>query len=406
MDEKSLHVRQQCLSQAQGFIDAAERLGGGSEWPHIVYHLSLLALEEVGKASMISARSIDAARDDSRDPGRRCRPKQCKWIASLNNQMGEMAVKHLKRRFPAIVLITAFASAGAMSAQAHGTWVRGPGTYSVTVCAESVVTQVGHVYANARVGDGGPNGGGQLAENAAGAKRSAPVITPPPPPPPVACDITGVPHAPVALTFETWGGGGGGSAGAPGRHKTTPFTAPGGSGGGGGGGGGYGKQTLSTTIPVSGITTYSVTVGSAGAAGVPSTLYAPTNGQSGGLSQVRFNSTSGPLIVQGTGGAGGHWGNLLAYGAGGAPGGGNPNGWSGTNGYNGGVAGAHDCNGAGGGLGGAGAGPGRTGPGYVNDGGNGGHGGYTNTLLCTAHGVNYLLSPGAAGGYGQVKISW
>lgn len=53
MVEKLLHARQLCFEQAQGFIDAAERLGAG--WPHIAYHLSLLALEEVGKASMLGA---------------------------------------------------------------------------------------------------------------------------------------------------------------------------------------------------------------------------------------------------------------------------------------------------------------------------------------------------------------
>jgi len=63
MDKKLLHARQLCLDQARGFIDAAERLNGGG-WPHIVYHLSLLALEEVGKASMLSARMINHAHLD------------------------------------------------------------------------------------------------------------------------------------------------------------------------------------------------------------------------------------------------------------------------------------------------------------------------------------------------------
>jgi len=51
MESKFLEARQLCLNQAQGFIDAAEHLAGIG-WPHIVYHLSLLALEEIGKASM------------------------------------------------------------------------------------------------------------------------------------------------------------------------------------------------------------------------------------------------------------------------------------------------------------------------------------------------------------------
>lgn len=57
MDEKLLQIREQCLDQAQNFIEAAEHLTL-ERWPHIIYHLSLLALEEVGKASMIGARAM------------------------------------------------------------------------------------------------------------------------------------------------------------------------------------------------------------------------------------------------------------------------------------------------------------------------------------------------------------
>ena len=63
MDENSFHARQLCLDQAQGFIEAAECLIGIG-WPHIVYHLSLLALEEVGKASMLGARMVNHANLD------------------------------------------------------------------------------------------------------------------------------------------------------------------------------------------------------------------------------------------------------------------------------------------------------------------------------------------------------
>ena len=54
MDEKLVHARQLCLEQAQSFIEAAERLAA-TDSSHIVYHLSLLALEEIGKASMLGA---------------------------------------------------------------------------------------------------------------------------------------------------------------------------------------------------------------------------------------------------------------------------------------------------------------------------------------------------------------
>lgn len=57
MVDKFEHARNLCLDQAQGFIEAAERLDK-ARLPHIIYHLSLLALEEVGKASMLSARMI------------------------------------------------------------------------------------------------------------------------------------------------------------------------------------------------------------------------------------------------------------------------------------------------------------------------------------------------------------
>jgi AbiV family abortive infection protein len=62
MDNQLMHARQLCLNQAQGFIEAAGRLR--ADWPHIVYHLSLLALEEVGKASMLGARMINHANLD------------------------------------------------------------------------------------------------------------------------------------------------------------------------------------------------------------------------------------------------------------------------------------------------------------------------------------------------------
>jgi AbiV family abortive infection protein len=66
MNERLLNGRQLCLDQAQGFIDAAKHLSD-INCPHIVYHLSLLALEEVGKASMLSAQMVSHARgDDSR----------------------------------------------------------------------------------------------------------------------------------------------------------------------------------------------------------------------------------------------------------------------------------------------------------------------------------------------------
>lgn len=53
LSENLLRNRLLCLDQADGFLAAAERIGT-QDFPHIVYHLSLLALEEVGKSSMIA----------------------------------------------------------------------------------------------------------------------------------------------------------------------------------------------------------------------------------------------------------------------------------------------------------------------------------------------------------------
>ncbi|NRB17624.1 MAG: AbiV family abortive infection protein [Rhodobacteraceae bacterium] len=54
MSEKLIRNRQLCLDHAQEVLDAAKRVGVG-DFPFIAYHLSLVALEEVGKASMIAA---------------------------------------------------------------------------------------------------------------------------------------------------------------------------------------------------------------------------------------------------------------------------------------------------------------------------------------------------------------
>ena len=62
MAQKLQRARGLCLEQAAKFIAAADRLGDGGDFPHIVYHLSLLALEEVGKASMLGGGMVDPDR--------------------------------------------------------------------------------------------------------------------------------------------------------------------------------------------------------------------------------------------------------------------------------------------------------------------------------------------------------
>lgn len=56
--EAAVAIRAQCIVQASNFIKAAERLVSINDFTHIVYHLSLLALEEVGKGNMVVARAI------------------------------------------------------------------------------------------------------------------------------------------------------------------------------------------------------------------------------------------------------------------------------------------------------------------------------------------------------------
>ena len=62
MAQKLQRARGLCLEQAAKFIAAADRLGDGGDFPHIVYHLSLLAFEEVGKASMLGSGMVDPDR--------------------------------------------------------------------------------------------------------------------------------------------------------------------------------------------------------------------------------------------------------------------------------------------------------------------------------------------------------
>lgn len=240
-------------------------------------------------------------------------------------------------------------------AGSHGSWIKGPGIHSFTVCSSG--TQ---------------------------------------------CTLVAPAGQPIPIKIETWGGGGGGGGGGNAQ-------AYGGDGGGGGGGGGYATTTV-TVVPSSGTLTYYVWVGDGGIGGKTIDPLALRQGGPGGRTYVRQGSSTGQSVLQADGGAGGQTGTPIAYGypggAGGAAGSGTVNGWSGTVGYHGGLV--TGCNGGGGGLGGAGGGPGRTGPGYVNDGGNGGHGGYYNggIFSCNSHGMDYLLSEGVPGGSGKVNFSW
>ena len=305
-------------------------------------------------------------------------------------------------------MLTSTVALSASEANASGSWTRGPGNFSFTICRMTITTIQGpSVYPGALVGgtnpdDGVPPGPGikpsdsptssGVGEMDGQQKSMAP-----------GCDIVLGFRGTASITIEGWGGGGGGGTGA-GQSSGKPI---GGEGGGGGGGGGYGKKILTVQAPMSGAIVWYVQVGSKGAGGLTTGVASVRDGGHGGLSQVRVGTASGAVLVSSTGGTGGYAGYSSFGNNGGGPGVGAPNPWAGTSGLPGGDP--TGCNGMAGGFGGAGGGPGRTGPGYINDGGNGGHGGYRNSSplpQCLNHGSDYLLTGGAKGGDGLVKITW
>ena len=332
---------------------------------------------------------------------------------NIITSFGSDAVAKSKLMY-APALILAIAGFGASEAHASGTWTRGPGVYSFKICATSVANpnqERGRAASlgkfekevDASSGVGGPagiagsssagaasapRGGSRASAAAAGVSRGG------------GCDINGFPGQSVTLTIEAWGGGGGGSGGLPGVSGPSL----GGIGGSGGGGAGYGRAIVTVTVPIVGATTYFVRVGAGGAGGDGGAFNSSAASVSGGKSEVRINSASGPLVASGAGGARGLYDYMGGGGWGGVPGSGTPDSWAGTAGYPGTPGG--QCNGGAGGFGGAGGGPGRTGPGYIGDGGDGGHGGYNKRPGCTQASLDYGRTLGVAGRNGQVKISW
>lgn len=254
----------------------------------------------------------------------------------------------------------------------HGTWMAGPGTHLVTVCAPFPSTTT------ATSGRGGP------------------------------CTIYGNPGQTIPIVVEVWGAGGGGG---PGQQQGG---GDGGSGGGGGGGGGYSKSTVTATVPAMGAAAYHVVVGAGGTGGVAGIVVggviAQQLGRPGGSTEMKLGSSTGTILVKAMGGLRGEAGWLgNAGGAGGAiiGGVGNSGGFSGGNG-----AVVTGCNGGAGGAGGAGGGPGP-----VSNGGAGGHGGYYNGIqvidglvqrprVCSAQSKDNGLTSGLAGQNGRVKIVW
>jgi AbiV family abortive infection protein len=65
MSDGAIHLSALCLDQAKTFIAAADKLHGDGACAHIVHHLALLALEELGKANMVAAHMVVGDRRDS-----------------------------------------------------------------------------------------------------------------------------------------------------------------------------------------------------------------------------------------------------------------------------------------------------------------------------------------------------
>lgn len=53
-----------CFAHARDLLRAAKRILDDEKLPNISFHLSLLALEEIGKAALIGMRQIARSRDD------------------------------------------------------------------------------------------------------------------------------------------------------------------------------------------------------------------------------------------------------------------------------------------------------------------------------------------------------
>jgi AbiV family abortive infection protein len=65
LDDAFPNIRTLCLENASELIAASDKLLEGNAHPHISYHLSLLALEEIGKGCMVAARSTVGTSRDS-----------------------------------------------------------------------------------------------------------------------------------------------------------------------------------------------------------------------------------------------------------------------------------------------------------------------------------------------------
>jgi AbiV family abortive infection protein len=102
--QNNAHVvaRGLCLSHAANLIAAAERVLKDNGFPNIAYHLALLALEEIGKASMISSRAaLGNARDadwmDKRFEDHVWKIQWAVWSPALNGRIDPADFEEARR---------------------------------------------------------------------------------------------------------------------------------------------------------------------------------------------------------------------------------------------------------------------------------------------------------------------
>ena len=73
LPERIIKAREACLSHADDLIRAAKRILSDEKLPHISYHLAVLALEEIGKSTLIIMGHIRSSLDDAEtSPQRFC----------------------------------------------------------------------------------------------------------------------------------------------------------------------------------------------------------------------------------------------------------------------------------------------------------------------------------------------
>lgn len=105
MDVHGSTIWERCLDQAEGFLIAAEQLDPTIS-AHIVYHLGLLALEEIGKAGMLKGFAVRHRSADEASPDR--------WLTSHRRKLAWAVWSPLTRIDP-----TDFVRAQAFAERAH-----------------------------------------------------------------------------------------------------------------------------------------------------------------------------------------------------------------------------------------------------------------------------------------------